>query len=70
MLTWVRSPNSLTNFETIKDCNDSRDYHDALLKGRLTIWSDFFAGEGGRKKIKEFPEVPIKYFQKVHGFLS
>jgi hypothetical protein len=50
MLTWVRSPCSLRNFETIKDCIILLVYYMLLLKGRLTQASDFFPGEGGQKK--------------------
>jgi hypothetical protein len=70
MLTWVRSPNSLHNFETLKDYNVSRQKQETLLRSRLTQASDFFPGERGRKKIKKFSEDPKKYFSKVRGFLS
>jgi hypothetical protein len=62
MLTWVRSPNSLNNFETLKDCRKSLGYREALLTGRLTEASDFFAREGGRKKNKKVFRRSKKYF--------
>ena len=62
MLTWVRSPNSLHNFETIMVCNYLLDCHMLLLVGRLTISSDFFARERDRKKNKKVFRRSKKYF--------
>jgi hypothetical protein len=64
MLAWGRSPNSLTNFETIKDCIVSREYQEVLLKDRLTKVSDFFPGEGGLKKNKRVSRSSNKIFLK------
>jgi hypothetical protein len=68
MLTWVRSPNSLHNFETLKDYNVSRQKQETLLRSRLTQASDFFPGERGRKKIKKFSEDPKNIFEKSEDF--
>jgi hypothetical protein len=62
MLTWVRSPNSLHNFETLKDYNVSRQKQETLLTSRLTQASDFFREREAEKKIKKFSEDPKKYF--------
>jgi len=62
MLTWVRSPNSLHNVETLKDYNVSRQKQESLLRRRLTISSDFFARERGRKKNKKVFRRSKKYF--------
>jgi hypothetical protein len=70
MLTWVRSLDSLYNFKTIQDCNYLLCLHMFLLGGRLTLVSDFFPGERGRKKNKKVFRRSKKYFSKVRGFLS
>jgi hypothetical protein len=50
MLTWVRSPNSLHNFETLKDYKYLLVCHMLLLRRRLTISSDFLREREAEKK--------------------
>jgi hypothetical protein len=70
MFTWVRSLDSQHHFETLKDCKHLRVLYMLLLGGRLTLVSDFFPGERGRKKNKKVFRRSKKYFSKVRGFLS